>query len=99
MGDNAEQGVNIPNLTTHLPISPHTLEGGINEIGKFMKGQKERDMTPLKTNGRSWRKGMKRGINKRKSLKKQTEVRSNVQLSSCLKKANYTLAAKMHDLS
>lgn len=55
MGDNAEQGVNIPNQTTHLPISPHTLEGGISETGKFMKGQKERNMTPLKTNGRSWR--------------------------------------------
>lgn len=54
MGDNAEQGVNIPNQTTHLPISPHTLEGGISETGKFMKGQKERNMTPLKTNG-SWR--------------------------------------------
>lgn len=55
MGDNAEQGVNIPNQTTHLPISPHTLEGGISETGKFMKGQKERNMTPLKINGRSWR--------------------------------------------
>lgn len=55
MGDNAEQGVNIPNQTTHLPISPHTLEGGSSETGKFMKGQKERNMTPLKTNGRSWR--------------------------------------------
>lgn len=79
MGDNAEQGVNIPNQTTHLPISPHTLEGGISETGKFMKGQKERNMTPLKKMeevGES--EGMKGGINKRKIVKKQTEVRSNV---------------------